>query len=79
MRLSGKTSFRVVSDTHPVTLTETGEWFQTVAQEIMRRIARVPKEARAVAVRGFTTLRLASTDALSFAFLPRGFAVLNHA
>ena len=44
---------------HPITLTETGEWFQTVAEEIMTRIARAPEEARAVAVRGFTTLRLA--------------------
>lgn len=55
---------------HPVTLTETGEWFRSVAQEILARVARVPDEARAVAHAGASTLRLASTHALSFTFLP---------
>ncbi len=56
--------------THPVTLTETGQWFQSVAQDILARVARVPDEARAVADASSATLRFASTHALSFTFLP---------
>jgi DNA-binding transcriptional LysR family regulator len=56
---------------HPATLTETGEWFRSVAQEILARVARVPDEARAVSDASSATLRLASTHALSFTFLPR--------
>lgn len=56
--------------THPVTLTETGQWFQAVAQEMLARVARVPDEARAVADASSATLRFASTHALSFTFLP---------
>lgn len=56
--------------THPVTLTETGQWFQPVAQDMLARVARVPDEARAVADAGSATLRFASTHALSFTFLP---------
>ncbi|MES2686315.1 MAG: LysR family transcriptional regulator [Pseudomonadota bacterium] len=56
--------------THPVTLTETGQWFQSVAQDMLARVARVPDEARAVADAGSATLRFASTHALSFTFLP---------
>jgi len=55
---------------HPATLTETGEWFRSVAQEILARIARVPDEARAVSDASSATLRLAATHALSFTFLP---------
>ena len=55
---------------HPATLTETGEWFRTVAQEILARVARVPDEARAVSDANSATLRLTSTHALSFTFLP---------
>jgi LysR family transcriptional regulator, hypochlorite-specific transcription factor HypT len=55
---------------HPATLTDTGEWFRSVAQEILARVARVPDEARAVADASSATLRLASTHALSFTFLP---------
>jgi len=55
---------------HPATLTETGEWFRSVAQEILARVARVPDEARAVSDASSATLRLASTHALSFTFLP---------
>ncbi len=55
---------------HPVTLTETGQWFQSVAQEMLARVARVPDEARAVADASSATLRFASTHALSFTFLP---------
>jgi len=56
--------------THPATLTETGEWFRSVAQEILARVARVPDEARAVSDVSSATLRFASTHALSFTFLP---------
>jgi DNA-binding transcriptional LysR family regulator len=56
--------------THPVVLTETGQWFQSVAQEMLARVARVPDEARAVADASSATLRFASTHALSFTFLP---------
>jgi DNA-binding transcriptional LysR family regulator len=55
---------------HPATLTETGEWFRTIAQELMARVARVPDEARAVADNHSATLRFAATHALSFTFLP---------
>jgi DNA-binding transcriptional LysR family regulator len=55
---------------HPATLTDTGEWFRSVAQEILARVARVPDEARAVSDASSATLRLASTHALSFTFLP---------
>jgi DNA-binding transcriptional LysR family regulator len=56
--------------THPATLTETGEWFRAVAQDILARVARVPDEARAVSDASSATLRIASTHALSFTFLP---------
>jgi len=56
--------------THPVTLTDTGQWFQSVAQDMLARVARVPDEARAVADASSATLRFASTHALSFTFLP---------
>lgn len=56
--------------THPVTLTETGQWFQSVALELLARVDRVPDEARAVADASSATLRFASTHALSFTFLP---------
>src|SRR5438876_4057889 len=55
---------------HPARLTETGEWFRSVAQEMLARVARIPDEARAVADASSATLRLASTHALSFTFLP---------
>ncbi|MBV7483062.1 LysR substrate-binding domain-containing protein [Bordetella sp. BOR01] len=57
--------------THPVSLTETGDWFRTTAQEILGRVARVPDEARAVAAAGSATLRFAATHALSLTFLPQ--------
>ncbi|MGH6627940.1 MAG: LysR substrate-binding domain-containing protein [Burkholderiaceae bacterium] len=56
--------------THPATLTETGLWFRTVADEILARVARVPDEARAVADASSATLRFAATHALSLSFLP---------
>jgi LysR family transcriptional regulator, hypochlorite-specific transcription factor HypT len=56
--------------THPVALTETGEWFRAVAQEILARVGQVPDEARAIADASSATLRIAATHALSFTFLP---------
>jgi DNA-binding transcriptional LysR family regulator len=56
--------------THPAVLTEAGEWFRTAAQEILARVAQIPDEARAVADATSATLRIASTHALSFTFLP---------
>ena len=56
--------------TQPATLTETGQWFRTVAQETLARIDRIPDEARAMAAATSATLRFASTHALSFTFLP---------
>jgi LysR family transcriptional regulator, hypochlorite-specific transcription factor HypT len=55
---------------HPATLTEAGEWFRSVAQEILARVAQVPDEARAIADASSATLRIAATHALSFTFLP---------
>lgn len=57
-------------NTHPATLTDSGEWFRTVAQEITSRIARVPDEAQAVAAASASTLRFVATHALSLTFLP---------
>lgn len=62
---------------HPVTLTEAGEWFRDEAQQILARVARVPDAARAVADAASATLRLASTHALSFTFLPRWLGALE--
>ena len=56
--------------THPATLTDTGEWFRAVAEEITARVARVPDEARAIAAASSTTLRFVATHALSLTFLP---------
>lgn len=61
----------------PARLTEAGEWFRTVAQDLQARVARIPGEARAVAEAGSATLRFASTHALSFTFLPRWLQALE--
>lgn len=55
----------------PARLTEVGEWFHGIAEDLVARIARVPGEARRVAETDSVTLRIASTHALSFTFLPR--------
>jgi len=57
--------------TQPARLTETGEWFRVIAQDLVSRVARLPGEARRVAEASSVTLRIASTHALSFTFLPR--------
>ena len=41
-----------------------------MAQEILARVAQIPDEARAIADATSATLRIASTHALSFTFLP---------
>jgi LysR family transcriptional regulator, hypochlorite-specific transcription factor HypT len=56
--------------THPAALTEAGEWFRAVAQDTLARVAQMPDEARAIADATSATLRIASTHALSFTFLP---------
>jgi DNA-binding transcriptional LysR family regulator len=57
--------------TQPARLTEAGEWFRGVAEDLVARAARLPGEARQVAEASSGTLRIASTHALSFTFLPR--------
>lgn len=57
--------------TQPTRLTEVGEWFRGVADELTVRVSRVPGEARIVAEASAVTLRIAATHALSFTFLPR--------
>lgn len=54
----------------PAKLTGAGEWFRSVAQDFLARVARMPGEARAVADNSSTSLRFAATHALSFTFLP---------
>ena len=56
--------------TQPATLTDAGEWFRAVAQDLLTRVAGIPDQARAVADASSATLRIASTHALSFSFLP---------
>ena len=55
----------------PARLTEVGEWFVGVAQEMLARVAKLPGEARLIEESNASTLRIASTHALSFTFLPR--------
>jgi LysR family transcriptional regulator, hypochlorite-specific transcription factor HypT len=57
--------------TQPARLTEAGEWFKGVAEDLVARTARLPGEARQVLEASSGTLRIASTHALSFTFLPR--------
>ena len=60
----------------PARLTEVGEWFRGAAADLLARAGRMPAEAAAVAESNAGTLRIASTHALSFTFLPgwlRGF------
>lgn len=54
----------------PARLTEAGEWFRAAAEDLQAQVARLPGEARTVAEAQSQTLRLASTHAFSFTFLP---------
>ncbi len=56
--------------TQPITLTETGEWFRKVAQDLLAQVARLPVEARAIEASWATTLQFAATHTLSFSFMP---------
>lgn len=56
--------------TQPATLTETGKWFEVVAKDMLARAARIPGEARAFNEANSNALRIASTHALSFTFMP---------
>lgn len=56
--------------TQPITLTETGEWFRKVAQDLLAQVARLPVEARAIEESWSTTLQFAATHTLSFSFMP---------
>lgn len=55
----------------PARVTDVGEWFRAVAQDLQARVAGIPGEARAIAQASSTTLRFAATHALSFTFMPR--------
>jgi DNA-binding transcriptional LysR family regulator len=57
--------------TQPAQLTEVGAWFRGVADDLVARAERLPGEAKQVAEASSLTLRVASTHALSFTFLPR--------
>ena len=54
----------------PVRLTEAGQWFHGVAEDLLTQMARIPGEARAVAEANSKSLRFAATHALSFTFMP---------
>jgi DNA-binding transcriptional LysR family regulator len=56
--------------TQPATLTDTGQWFETIARDMLARAAKIPGEARAFNEANSSTLRIASTHALSFTFMP---------
>ncbi len=54
----------------PARLTRAGEWFRTVAEQLVNQVARIPSEAQAVAHEDAATLHFAATHALSFTFMP---------
>ena len=55
----------------PAALTDTGKWFDSIAKDMLARAAKIPGEAQAFHEINSTTLRIASTHALSFTFMPR--------
>ncbi|TFZ00053.1 LysR substrate-binding domain-containing protein [Ramlibacter humi] len=63
--------------TQPARLTEAGRWFGGVAQDLVARIARLPGEARQIEEASSATLRIASTHALSFTFVPHWLRALE--
>lgn len=54
----------------PATLTDTGQWFESKATDLLAKAAKIPGEARAFNAVNANTLRIASTHALSFTFMP---------
>lgn len=61
----------------PARLTVAGDWFSDVADELLERMAALPEEAHAVSEAHSATLRMASTHALSFTFLPNWLRTLE--
>ena len=58
-------------DTHRVELTAAGEAFKPMAEEVTRRIYLGREQTRAAATGSATTVRFASTHALSMTFFPQ--------
>lgn len=54
----------------PAILTDTGQWFESRAKDLLAKAAKIPGEARAFNAANANTLRIASTHALSFTFMP---------
>lgn len=54
----------------PATLTDTGKWFDRIARDMLAQAAKIPGEAKAFNEANSKTLRIASTHALSFTFMP---------
>ncbi len=54
----------------PATLTDTGKWFERIARDMLAQAAKLPSEAKAFNDANSKTLRIASTHALSFTFMP---------
>jgi len=54
----------------PVRLTPAGEWFRDNAHDLLKRVARLPEQAREVAAAHEGALRFCATHALSLTFLP---------
>ena len=54
----------------PVRLTPAGEWFRDNAHDLLKRVARLPEQAREVAASHEGALRFCATHALSLTFLP---------
>lgn len=54
----------------PTVLTDIGKWFDGIAKDMLARAAKIPGEAQAFNQINSTTLRIASTHALSFTFMP---------
>lgn len=55
----------------PAKLTDTGVWFTSIAQQMLARAALLPSEAQAFTEALSGRLRIASTHALSFMFMPQ--------
>jgi DNA-binding transcriptional LysR family regulator len=54
----------------PATLTDTGQWFCGIATDMLAKASQMPGQARAFSEANANTLRIASTHALSFTFMP---------
>jgi DNA-binding transcriptional LysR family regulator len=54
----------------PATLTDTGKWFDRIARDMLAQAAKIPGEVKAFNEANSKTLRIASTHALSFTFMP---------